>query len=387
MFSVSTYAATVYQGEIRARFTNSAVMIDGKRVAFESYNINDSNYFKLRDLAQALKDSGKKFDISWDSVKNAINLLSNHSYTSVGGELAFSGNFEEKNALQTTSKIYLDGNEVALTAYNIGGSNYFKLRDVGKVSNFGVTWDANANTIRIDTATGYTEDPGSLGDQATTKNVFTPQSPISVFSKADMDYLKANFTGTKAEIAEKILQWQESNITYMADPRRAPDVSDAMRWNYFLPGIFPTGDMIREYRQGDKFYGICYQFATIYCSMASYYGIECRVTNMLEKPSELDPTIDKRTTTGLSPDEYTRLKLKLDKLGLDYSYEAIRQVASETSNHYRAEVLIDGKWVVKDATAILLNSDSNKYKFYETDWLEGYHPEKMTYNHQYPGGP
>ncbi|MDR2442720.1 MAG: hypothetical protein LBE31_04280, partial [Deltaproteobacteria bacterium] len=56
----------------------------------------------------------------------------------------------------TTSKITLDGAEVSLTAYNIGGNNYFKLRDIGAAFDFGVTWDSAKNTIVIDTSIGYT---------------------------------------------------------------------------------------------------------------------------------------------------------------------------------------------------------------------------------------
>lgn len=45
-----------------------------------------------------------------------------------------------------------------LTAYNIGGNNYFKLRDMAAVINFGVAWDGDTNTINIDTSTGYTKE-------------------------------------------------------------------------------------------------------------------------------------------------------------------------------------------------------------------------------------
>ncbi|MGO4373315.1 hypothetical protein AB4Z21_21620 [Paenibacillus sp. MCAF20] len=47
--------------------------------------------------------------------------------------------------------------EAPLKAYNIGGNNYFKLRDIAKVFNIGVTWDASTSTIGIDTSLAYTE--------------------------------------------------------------------------------------------------------------------------------------------------------------------------------------------------------------------------------------
>ena len=53
--------------------------------------------------------------------------------------------------------VTLDGAAVSLAAYNIDGSNYFRLRDIAAALDFAVTWDNEAKTIGIDTAAGYTE--------------------------------------------------------------------------------------------------------------------------------------------------------------------------------------------------------------------------------------
>lgn len=45
-----------------------------------------------------------------------------------------------------------------LTAYNIDGNNYFKLRDLGEALNFSVTWGAANNMIRIDTSAEYSQE-------------------------------------------------------------------------------------------------------------------------------------------------------------------------------------------------------------------------------------
>jgi hypothetical protein len=47
---------------------------------------------------------------------------------------------ENKTPTATSSKVYLDGVPVSLTVYNIGGSNYFKLRDIGQALDFEVDW-------------------------------------------------------------------------------------------------------------------------------------------------------------------------------------------------------------------------------------------------------
>lgn len=137
--------------------TYSSVMVNGKKVAVDGYNINDSNYFKLRDIAMAISGTAKQFEVTWDGAANAINLTSNKAYTSTGSGLAASESMTSKEAVITTSKIYLNGQEIQITAYNIDGSNYFKLRDVAKALNFNVAWDGKTNTISIDTSKAYTD--------------------------------------------------------------------------------------------------------------------------------------------------------------------------------------------------------------------------------------
>jgi len=141
---------------LTAKPTASTVLINGKSIAFDAYNIAGNNYFKLRDLAYTLSGTKKQFDVGWDAVNNAITLVAYHSYTVFGDEMTDKG-FEEKTAAPTSSRIYLDGLEIQFTAYNIDSNNYFKLRDIGKAFDFGVVWDAQSNTIIIDTAQEYQE--------------------------------------------------------------------------------------------------------------------------------------------------------------------------------------------------------------------------------------
>ncbi len=53
-------------------------------------------------------------------------------------------------AARPSSQIfYIDGQQTTLTAYAIGGSNYVRLRDIGKAVNFGVTYDTATNSVHI----------------------------------------------------------------------------------------------------------------------------------------------------------------------------------------------------------------------------------------------
>jgi len=145
---------------VTATPTASKVLVNGSSVSFDAYTVNGNNYFKLRDLAKVLSGTGKQFEVSWDSANKVINLVSGSAYTAVGGELA-AGDGLTKSAVLNSSAIYKNGVQVNLTAYTINGNNYFKLRDIGQAFDFGVTWDGMANTIRIDTSTGYTAESGS----------------------------------------------------------------------------------------------------------------------------------------------------------------------------------------------------------------------------------
>lgn len=46
--------------------------------------------------------------------------------------------------------IYVDGQRVSLTAYQIGGNNYVKLRDVGEAVGFNVYWDGASVQVESD---------------------------------------------------------------------------------------------------------------------------------------------------------------------------------------------------------------------------------------------
>ncbi|MCL1858157.1 MAG: DUF5050 domain-containing protein [Oscillospiraceae bacterium] len=154
--------------------TPSKVYLNGEHIDFDAYNINGNNYFKLRDLAFVLSGTEKQFEIDWDGVNNAISLTSGKPYTPVGGEMTLKEIKENKIPKPTTSKIYLDGEEVNFTVYNIDGNNYFKLRDVMQTFDVYVGYDDKTKTITLDTSNTYTEEEKNFDEIksfTTTSNV------------------------------------------------------------------------------------------------------------------------------------------------------------------------------------------------------------------------
>lgn len=61
-------------------------------------------------------------------------------------------------AQQSSQKIVVDGKPVQIEAYSIGGSNYCKLRDVGRAVGFAVEYNALTNTVEITTTEPYVEE-------------------------------------------------------------------------------------------------------------------------------------------------------------------------------------------------------------------------------------
>lgn len=149
--------AYVVINEAPAYATTSKVLVDGVEVAFEAYNIGGNNYFKLRDVAAAITASEKAFDVTWDGENKVIDLLSGKPYTPVGGELN-PGDGKDKTARVCNAEVCKNGEYIYPKAFFIGGNNYFKLRDLGELFDFDVSWDGANNCITVDTASSYTAD-------------------------------------------------------------------------------------------------------------------------------------------------------------------------------------------------------------------------------------
>ena len=86
-------------------------------------------------------------------------------------------------AVVSTQKLEIDGADAPTTAYNIGGNNYFKLRDIAYLLNdtparFSVSYNRNRNAVEIATGASYTANGSelvSLGKDAQT-GVPSPQT-------------------------------------------------------------------------------------------------------------------------------------------------------------------------------------------------------------------
>lgn len=149
------YASTALP--MSARF-----LVNNQEVCVDAYTIEGNNYFKLRDFAMGMKGTEKEFEVAWEPQLNAINLMSNKPYTIEGSELK-KGSEMQKEAIVSNAKVYKDQKDTGLVAYKIGDSNYFKLRDLGKLINVNILWDGTAKEVKVSVPMGNVnqiENPG-----------------------------------------------------------------------------------------------------------------------------------------------------------------------------------------------------------------------------------
>lgn len=137
------------QKEPNAKPAKSKILVNNKEVAFEAYAIDNSNYFKLRDLAYALDGTSSSCNIAWDTNTQAITIVPGVVYEKTGGELEVGDN-KPKEAVPATVKVIKEGNTYELKGYTINGYTYIKVRDVESLLDITVGYNQEVNTVTID---------------------------------------------------------------------------------------------------------------------------------------------------------------------------------------------------------------------------------------------
>ena len=140
---------------IKAKSTK--ILVNGKSVTLDAYNISDNNYFKLRDIAKCLNGTEKNFEISWDNDKKALNITPGKKYTIPKDDAQVTVSSKPQTAVLANAKLYLNNERIYLAAYNINNNNYFKLQDIGRALDMKVGWDNTKKLISLDTTKAYAD--------------------------------------------------------------------------------------------------------------------------------------------------------------------------------------------------------------------------------------
>jgi len=133
-----------------ANISKQKIYINGNLVNFETYNILDNNYVKLRDVVYMIGKYNLNYNITWNAEKQRIDIISNKKYVTEGNEMKIlNSNKVTKTGIKNSSSIFVDEISRNILAYTIDGYNYMKLRDLGNVLNFEVEYNENNNSVYI----------------------------------------------------------------------------------------------------------------------------------------------------------------------------------------------------------------------------------------------
>ena len=150
------------QTDTLAHAGNQTITVDGKPCSLQTYALLDengyqTNYVRLRDIAELLNGTAAQFEVKWDG---NVNLIPGQSYTRDGSEMKtpFSGDRAYRLPGTTTN---INGKPVFLAAILLnddigGGYTYYQLRDLGKTLGFNVGWSAERG-IFLESDRAYTD--------------------------------------------------------------------------------------------------------------------------------------------------------------------------------------------------------------------------------------
>ena len=175
---------------------------------------------------------------------------------------------ESLKATLSTNRILVDGQETHMTAYTIGGSNYVRLRDIGKAVDFEVYWDSENGCVQVESGKPYT------GEEPAKDEVIkpTPQpEPTVPANDADVDAMKQDIVDRTNAIR------REQGISALTDElihflkRLYASGQTVSFWNIPLSEQLDKEDAVPAREQEAQDLQIQNQYIHLYHRMYGYY--------------------------------------------------------------------------------------------------------------------
>ena len=151
--STTTYTINVVRG-LNIVVSNQNLTVNGTSITTAAFNINGNNYFKLRDIAYALRGTQRRINVTYNPITRVVSIISGQDYVPIGGEMVRPSGF--RNARLSNQALTFNGNSINIPAYNIDGYNFFMLRDLGSLLNMSVEYNEATRTMMIDTSRNFT---------------------------------------------------------------------------------------------------------------------------------------------------------------------------------------------------------------------------------------
>ncbi|MGI6180755.1 MAG: polysaccharide deacetylase family protein [Agathobaculum sp.] len=140
--------SVLLQQQDKAEPAVAAVSVNGQKSELPAYNINGSNYVRVRDAAMLLAGTKGNFDVQWNGAMQRVELQSGTAYKPLGTENKPlpAGT---RRVRSITAPTVADGAAYMIAAYQIEGYTYYKLRSLGELCGFAVEWDSENQMILV----------------------------------------------------------------------------------------------------------------------------------------------------------------------------------------------------------------------------------------------
>jgi len=213
------------------RLTKQTVIVNGAPAELEIYNIDGSNYMKLRDLAELLDGTEQQFGIEYDSYSKTLYTTSAAAYQL--DDRAIDGITDASASCKASCWVlFHDGIYRSAYVYNIDGCNFFRLKDLADIYGFHLFHDSiTGNVFLSDSsyAPAYT-----LAELEAANRINEGDNRAVTEQEGSAPLLVSMISLEDAEV--DALQYQDGTITWLGDGKTIVRYADGTFGMFcFLP--------------------------------------------------------------------------------------------------------------------------------------------------------
>lgn len=192
----------------------SSLNIDGKLCNVAGYKIDGSNYYSIRDLANAMKDTTGRFKLSYDVNLGKVVIETGYNETSNETVVlpAIETVSEEIKTNDSKINFVVNGAEISVLGHFINENNYINLKDLSSHLGYQINYNDIENCVYVNTSSSicsYIRDV-----------VYNPQFTYNPFTKIELnlDDINKILAGTHlANYGQYFMNMQETygvNVVY-----------------------------------------------------------------------------------------------------------------------------------------------------------------------------
>lgn len=196
------------------------ITVDSKAITARSYSINfkATVYVKVRDIANALRNTDKKFDVVYNKKKNTLTIKPGQAYTAIGGEnkkikninaylkVIKSEDLTDDDDVEmvdrgyyTGTTLYKNSTKQNTKVYMIDNEQYVALSSLAEIADFYIEYNVKKDSYDINTKVGYAK-----------------SEETQIPSTNNSSLLKEPFPGAKLINSPKTVTDCYNIITYLA---------------------------------------------------------------------------------------------------------------------------------------------------------------------------